>query len=122
MFGDACFDFKLVDTDVSTDGVQPECSVFWRIPQPDANDPNKIVYQESPTSLPQCPAGATSGTVAEDCWRFLADPTRCPATGQLLDVLRTGPEIASQARLGVGTKLHVRCRTCADSVTAGCQY
>jgi len=122
MFLNLCLDFKLADTDPGTDGVQPECSVFWRIPQPDATDPSKTSYQESATSLPQCPAGATNGTVAEDCWRILSNPGRCPASGQVLDILRTSTEIASQPRMPPGTQLHVRCRTCPDSVAEGCQY
>jgi hypothetical protein len=122
MFQSPCLDFRLVDADPASASVQAECDVFWRLPLTDPSDPNELLYEESATSLPPCPAGATSGTVAEDCWRLLVDLDRYPTSGQRLEVLRTGPEIASQARLPGGTKLHVRCRTCPDSVTPGCQY
>jgi hypothetical protein len=100
----------LADVDPNTDGVQADCTVFWRYSLPDPKDPTKVVWKESPTPLPQCPEGATSGNIAEDCWQLVSDTTRCPKNGQWLDILRTAAEIASQPQLVAGTKLHARCR------------
>jgi hypothetical protein len=121
MFGNACFDVGLVDVEPAMAGVQPNCSVFWRFPQPDPSDPNRlVVYQESATSLPECAVGASDGAVAEDCWRIVQDRSRCPTTGQRVEVLRTAAEVVTATTPPPGTKLHVRCRTCADPLAASC--
>ena len=111
-----CVDYKLLDADLATPGLQPECRVVWRTPTPDPKDSTKLVYQESP-NLPQCPAGATQGNVSEDCWQLASDKTQCPVNGQLLQVLRTAQEIAANPKVTAGTKIGMRCRTCPDGAT-----
>jgi hypothetical protein len=118
-----CMDEKLLDSDLAKAGVQPECRVTWRIPQPDPKDPTKVIYVESAESLPQCEPGATMGNVAMDCWQLMSDANRCPVHGQLLSVLRTAQEIKAKPILDPGTKLHANCHVCAaPSTDPGCVY
>ena len=121
-----CVNYKLLDTDLLTPGLQPDCRVVYRTPS--ILPSGDWVYMESPTSLPLCPPGATSGNVATDCWQLTSDVTQCPvASGQMVNVLRTSAEIAA-GPLAPGTKIGMQCRTCADSalgsgvVAAGCDY
>jgi hypothetical protein len=121
-----CVEYKLFDTDSVMAGVQADCRVAWRTPITDAKNPSRIVWQESALGLPQCPAGATSGNIAADCWQLAFDITKCPWTGQLVNVLRTAAEI-SAGPITPGTKLGMQCRTCPDLVpgavsTPGCDY
>jgi hypothetical protein len=83
-------------------------------------------YVESANPLPQCLAGATSGTVDSDCWQLTVDPPQCPASGQRIGALRTAAEIVA-GPLTPGTKLKMQCRTCpavaaGSPVVAGCDY
>ena len=112
-----CVDYQLFDVDIATPGPQPECRVVWRTPVLDAKDPTKVIYQESPSSMPQCPAGATQDNVSEDCWQLISDPTKCPVKGQLLQVLRTAQEITANPTVPAGTKIGMRCLTCPDGAT-----
>jgi hypothetical protein len=121
-----CVDYKLVDTDEVTPDVQPDCHVAWRTPGPDPKDATRTIYQDGPPLVP-CPAGATNGNVATDCWQLLADKQKCPVTGQWLSVLRTAEEIAQNPRIPAGTKIAMQCRTCPnlsspDPPPAGCAY
>jgi len=111
-----CVDYKLVDTEVDTPGVQADCRVVWRTPVQDPNDPTQVTYKESPTSLPQCPDGSKMGEVNEDCWQLTSDRTKCPVNGQLINVLRTAQEIQEKRQLEPGTKVGMQCRTCTDPV------
>jgi hypothetical protein len=118
-----CVYEKLVDTDVDTPGLQPDCRVVYRSPEMSAQDPTQIVYAESATALPLCPDGATSATVSADCWRLTNDVSQCPASGQMVNVVRP----VSAAALNPGTLLHMQCRTCPSTapgspVLAGCDY
>jgi hypothetical protein len=122
-----CFDDKFVDTDLATAGIQADCRVVWRIPIQDPNNPTKIIYEESPTAMPQCAAGATNGNVSEDCWQLTNDTTKCPINGQLIQVLRTHQEVLDKPQLDLGIKVGMQCRTCPDPVSnpaivAGCEY
>ena len=109
-----CVDYKLLDGDLTTPGLQPTCRVVWRTPALDPKDPTRVIYTESAASLPPCPAGATSGNVATDCWQLIYDPTKCPVNGQLLSVLRTAQEMANNPQLAAGTKIGMQCLTCPN--------
>jgi len=118
-------DARLVDTDSATTGVQADCRVAYRVPAQNQN-PSQIYYTEEPVGLPQCPAGATNGNIAADCWQLVSDFDKCPINGQLVNVLRTAAEIAA-GPLTPGTKLGMQCRTCpaastVSSVVPGCDY
>jgi hypothetical protein len=117
-----CLDYKLLDTDTATAGVQPECMVHWRIPVTDAR--GQVTYVENPINMPQCPAGAVSGEVAQDCWQLLSDKTKCSVTGQLVQVLRPAGEIANKPQLDPGTMLRMNCHICTpgNSTETGCAY
>jgi hypothetical protein len=109
-----CVDYKLYDKDANPDnGLQPDCRVQYRRPQPDSKDPSKIVYVEDSNSLPECPAGSTNGNVSEDCWQLSIDKKKCEVNGQLIQVLRTAADIA-KGPLDPGTKVGMQCRTCTD--------
>jgi hypothetical protein len=115
-----CVDYKLIDTDPNTPGIQPDCRVAYRIP--DANG----VYQESADSLPRCATGATPDTISTDCWELVNDTTKCPGLGQLVNVLRTRSEM-NAGPLTVGTKIDMQCSTCTDPIAGeppidGCNY
>jgi hypothetical protein len=122
-----CVDAKLLDNDTVTPGLQPDCRVVYLTPVPDPSGSNKPIFQESASSLPVCPAGATSDNIAEDCWQLASDTTRCPAAynGQLVNVLRTTAEIA-QGPLVTGTRIRLQCRICSNPPSAdqieGCNY
>jgi hypothetical protein len=111
-----CVDYKLMDKDGdATNGLQPDCRVVYRTPYTDPKDPTKTLYEESPISLPPCPAGATAGHVDTDCWQLTNDPKKCEKNGQLINVLRTAKEIAD-GPLIAGTKVGMQCRTCIDTL------
>jgi hypothetical protein len=111
-----CVDYKLVDIDDNfSNGVQADCRVVWRKPVVDPKT-QAVTYDESPTSLPQCAAGSTSGNVDKDCWQLTSDKNKCPVNGQLINVLRTKQEIADKPQLDPGTKVGMQCRTCTDPV------
>jgi hypothetical protein len=114
---DLCVNYKLVDTDTQTPGVQADCRVVWRIPRQDPGDPTQVIYDESPTSLPQCADGSTNGNVPTDCWQLTRDQGRCEVTGQLINVLRTAQEIREQPQLSPGTRIAMQCSTCTDPFT-----
>jgi hypothetical protein len=122
-----CVNYKLIDTDLGTAGVQADCRVVFRNPKPDKADPTKITYEESPTSMPQCPPNAVQGSVTEDCWQLTSDKVKCEVNGQLIQVLRTKDEIAKDPTIPAGTKVGMQCRTCTDPikgfpVATGCDY
>jgi len=115
-----CVNYKLLDKDPTTPGVQADCRVAYRTL--DANG----VYQESPDSLPQCSAGATSDTISSDCWQLVNDTAKCTGLGQLVNVLRTRAEI-NAGPLAAGTKIDMQCLTCTDPLPGqtpvdGCNY
>jgi len=119
-----CLDYKLVDADLVTPGLQPDCRVAYRVPQTDGL--GRTVYNEDPASLPLCPTGATNGNVSGDCWQLASDYTTCPASGQLVQVLRTAQEI-SMGPWTAGTKVGMNCRTCPATLPGsvpvpGCDY
>jgi hypothetical protein len=122
-----CFNYKLVDVDPNTPGLQPDCQVTYRIPTPSANDPTKIVMKET-DNLPECADGSTNGAVTVDCWQLTTDNNAknlCPISGQLISVLRTADELANSP-LSPGTQIKMQCRTCPDSLSggssSGCDY
>jgi hypothetical protein len=110
-----CVDYKLWH-DPTTD--LPNCRVVYRTPETDPNDPTKVIFIESPISMPQCDPAATTGNVSEDCWKLTIDNVKCPKAynGQLITVLRTAAEIA-KGPLAAGTKVGMQCRTCTGFQT-----
>ena len=104
-----CVDYKLYDTDTSTAGLQPSCRVVYRVP---STVNNQLVWTENPNSLPECGPNDTSATLAvgADCWQLTQDTTRCPTTGQLIEVVRSKDSPA----LDAGTQVGMQCRTCTD--------
>ena len=121
-----CVDYKLVDTDSATTGVQADCRVVYRMPVQNPQNPTQVTYTEDPVGLPQCPAGSTSGNIAADCWQLASDFSKCPWSGQLVQVLRTRAEI-NMGPWTTGTKLGMQCRTCLNPipgspVVPGCDY
>ena len=117
MLRHTCVGPKLADIDASTAGVQPDCTVSWRYSAQDPADPNRSIWYEGTPPLTRCPAGATSGSITESCWRLVHDEHGCPSNGQLLEVLRAPSDAAS---LAPGTKIHARCRVCPDLAAPGC--
>ena len=122
-----CVDYKLIDTDFdSSNGVQADCRVVWRTPGPDPKDSTKIIYTESPESMPQCPPGSTQGRVDQDCWQLTSDRNKCPVNGQLIQVLRTAQEVKDNPQVQAGTKVGMQCRTCIEGALGdsapGCNY
>jgi len=109
-----CVNYKLVDTDSATAGVQADCRVAYLVPVTDPKDQSKVTFwDESAAGLPQCLANAVDGNVSTDCWQLASDNTRCPENGQVIKVLRTAQEIS--AGLLPGTRLGMQCRTCPDA-------
>jgi hypothetical protein len=116
-----CLDYKLLDTDTGTPGVQPECMVHWRTPVTDAR--GQVTYVENPINLPQCPPGASPGDVAQDCWQLLSDKIKCPVNGQLVQVMRTMAEMKDKPQIDPGTMVRMNCHICTPvSTEPGCEY
>jgi len=122
-----CINDKLLDKDLATAGLQPDCDVHYQTPTVDPNNPGNVIYMESSTSIPLCPAGATPDNISQDCWQIISDTTRCPSAfnGQLVNVLRTRAEI-NAGPLPAGTQIGMQCRICSTSPSAdqpaGCNY
>jgi hypothetical protein len=115
-----CFDAKLVDKDPSTPALDPDCRVA--IQSPIVDEKTKAITYLDTSRPPPCAPGATSDTVTSDCWELVSDLTKCPASGQLVNLVRTRAEMAD-GPLPEGTRLAMQCRTCTDGVnTAGCSY
>jgi hypothetical protein len=117
-----CLDAKLVDTDVGTPGLQPDCLVFYLNPVTGSN--GQLTHVNNPIPVPGCDAHASPDTVTVDCWRLLNDTTRCPGQGQWVDVVRTAAEIAQTPQIPVGTELSMQCQVCtaANAAAPGCAY
>ncbi len=114
-----CVDYKLVDTDPTNLGVQPDCRVVYR--RPVVNADGIVTEQDDVNSLPECPVNSTNGSVSVDCWELVSDSKVCPINGQRIEVLRTAAEIAA-GPLPPGTEVHLQCHVCTDSSSAGCSY
>jgi hypothetical protein len=116
-----CLDAKLMDVDLDTPDLQPDCRVVFRTLQSDSD--GTLRYVEPTASMPQCQAGATSATITSDCWQVIHDHMKCPESGQVFQALRTAAEIADSPRLEEGTNLAVQCWTCPDDQSRpGCDY
>ena len=121
-----CLDYKLVDTDLATPGVQADCRVVFRVPQPDPANPDRVIYVENPESMARCDPGQSDDTQpAYPCWKLVNDTTRCPVNGQIISVVRQPSERSTP--LEPGTKIGMQCLTCHDPipgapVNPGCDY
>ncbi len=111
-----CVNYKLIDTDVNTAGLQPDCRVVFRTPYPDPSNSNRVLYKEDPNSMPECLAGSTNGNVQQDCWQLSTNLDKCPINGQLISVLRTSQEVKDKPQLDPGTMVGMQCRTCTDDI------
>jgi hypothetical protein len=90
-----CIAERVLDTDINTPGLQPECSVIDRIP----GTPNNV-----DTVVPACGKGAVF-----PCWQLLEQgnaENKCTAPQLRVKVDRNGKEAAK------GTIQLVKCRTC----------
>ena len=121
-----CVTDKLYDTDQSSgNGLQPDCTAYYAVPQPDPRDSTKIIYVKSEPALPQCEASYSASNPPPDsvgdCWRVASDATACKSGGLLVTVLRTAAHL-NAGPLIPGTRLDMLCRTCHDSTVAGCSY
>jgi hypothetical protein len=116
-----CMDDKLLDADPTTAGLQPDCTVHYRIAVSNPSDPITVIYKEGLQSLPKCaPNYSTTNLPPSDCWQLSNDATTCPVNGQLVTVLRTADEVAA-GPLTPGTQIHLQCRICSASDTSvGC--
>jgi hypothetical protein len=124
-----CISDKLVDTDPVTPGLQADCTVNLCQPSTDPTDLSKGIYSCASAPLPACPAGATQGGVAADCWQIDRDLSQCPASynGQLVTVLRSAQSIAAVPTLVPGTRINMQCKICpapasADPTAADCNW
>jgi hypothetical protein len=121
-----CIDYKLVDADPVTAGVQADCRVFYRTPMQDPLDANKVVYVEDAASMPRCDPGQSDDTqTAYPCWKLVIDMSKCPVNGELINIVRNPTERSTP--LVPGTKVGMQCWTCTDPVpgippSAGCDY
>jgi hypothetical protein len=105
-----CVDYKLYDTDTTPgNGLQPSCRVVYRTPDTSSGT---LKWTENPNSLPECGPNDTAANLAvgADCWKLTQDTTRCPTTGQLIEVVRSTSSVA----LPDGTQVGMQCRTCTD--------
>ena len=116
-----CLEAKLVDTNLSTAEVEPDCRAVYRVPTVDAKT-QITAYQDVDPPLPRCPVGATADNVSKDCWRLEYDTSSCPGTGQLVSIVH-GAAAISAGSLVEGTKLAMKCWTCPALLSSvGCGY
>jgi hypothetical protein len=111
-----CVKYKLMDSDLTTPGLQPDCRVVYnRIV---TNSDGTTRYQEDTASLPECDATknySDTNLPPADCWMLTTNWTKCEDYGQLIKVLRTQDEV-DQGQLAAGTKIDMSCLTCTDDV------
>jgi hypothetical protein len=116
-----CLGYRLLDTDLNTPGLQPDCHVAYAIP-----DLLTGVSHEG-SAMPQCQAAfVNNAQPVLPCWELQYDISRCPGVqgagvGQLVNVV-TDPLAPP---VPAGTKIDMQCRTCSDvaagaSAIAGC--
>ena len=114
-----CVDYKLMDTDVNTDGLQPDCSVVYKKPVPNPDDPNVTMYKEDAKLLPKCDSQYSASNLPPnevgDCWMLTIDMKTCEKNGQLITVLRPA-DAAKNDPLAIGTMIDMYCRTCTDDI------
>jgi hypothetical protein len=109
-----CVFYTLLDTDLNTPGLQPDCRVAYAIPDPTTGIPTEQA------AMPQCQTNITDAAQpTRPCWKLTYDTTQCPGmqgsnAGQLVNVVKdpTAPQFPA------GTKLDLECLTCPD-VTSG---
>jgi hypothetical protein len=113
-----CVNYKLMDSDLTTPGLQPDCQVAYQIPTPSPGDPTKVVMVPQPP-MPECKPGDTAGHVAADCWQLTIDTTpksdamtKCPISGQLVSVVKAD----TTTQLLPGTTVGMNCLTCTDDI------
>lgn len=99
--GPACVTAPLIDTNLATTAMDPDCNVVERVPRPGVSG------QWNETLVPRCPTGAT-----QPCWDLVPDPT-CTASGQQILIDRKGTTPAE------GTQQVFRCLTCPSRSTPG---
>jgi hypothetical protein len=102
-----CVDYKLIDTDLATPGVQADCRVVYQ-----KLDDNGKYYEET-NSMPQCDSTLDDDhQPTYDCWKLVKDWTKCDKLGQLITVVR--PVDQRKNPQAAGTKVSMQCRTCVD--------
>ena len=118
-----CIDYKLVDSDGNTPGLQPACYVTYRNPVVDGTTGKVTGWAEGKQPIPQCPANATPDTIQADCWRLATDTGKCRINGQHFNLVRSRSAM-NLGPLPADTRVELRCRTCPDltsgSPAAGC--
>jgi hypothetical protein len=116
---DLCVNYKLMDTDVNTDGLQPDCSVYYNrlVDKPD--EPGKTRYKLDTDPLPECDSQYSASNLPPnevgDCWTLTTDRKKCEKNGQLISVLRP-KEATKDHPLAIGTMIDMHCRTCTDDI------
>jgi len=108
-----CVNAKLLDTDTTTPGLQPDCHVAYAKPDPTTGIPTELPN----SAMPQCQAG-TGTQPTLPCWKLVFDTTKCNGTqgagvGQLINVV-VDPTVAP---VPAGTKVTMSCETCVEGST-----
>ena len=109
-----CVQYRLLDTDTTTPGLQPNCHVAYVIP-----DPVTGIPKEQSTGMPECdPTLSDAQQTNDPCWKLVYDTTKCPGAqgagvGQLVNVVRK----TGDPPLAAGTQIDMSCRTCVDGST-----
>jgi hypothetical protein len=103
LLGPQCISGNLVDTDISTPQIEPQCQVTDQY----VNDQNKMIS----SAVPSC---ASNGN-QPPCWSLDANPAKCQGNTLVLNANR-GP-----GQLPNGLSTSVSCAMCIDNVgKAGC--
>ena len=116
-----CFGYKLLDTDLTTPGLQPDCRVVDAIPDAQGT------LVEQPNAMPQCdPNLSDAAQPSLPCWKLVYDLTQCPGAqganvGQLVNFVSP----PGTPTLLAGTTVEMQCQTCTDipsgaAVAPGC--
>jgi hypothetical protein len=102
LLGPQCIGNNLVDTDLNTPGIQPECQVVDQ-------------YVQNGKTIPNVLQSCASNGNTPPCWSFDPDPAKCPGPFLVLNVNRGG------AQLPNGLRTSVSCSQCLPGVQrTGC--
>jgi hypothetical protein len=127
VLGKLCINQKLLDTDLTTPGVQADCRVVQRIP---TYKDGQIRFEES-EAMPRCDQAHGQ----RPCWKVTADETGCRQKGRTDGTIVVPSQLIEVDRKNSlppppNTKVGIKCRTCPEMTlhlealyqVEGCQY
>jgi hypothetical protein len=109
--GTLCINQKLLDTDLTTQGVQADCRVVQRIP---TSKDGPIRLEES-TAMPRC----DQSNGQRPCWKVTRSELKCPIKRNSFGNILVPSQLIEVDRKNTlppppNTKVGIKCRTCPE--------